>query len=192
MKTYFTSDSHFDHTNILSFEERPFKTAEEMNQGLIESWNSVVNKTDTVIHFGDFSFGKYSDWIEVLNQLRGNIILIKGNHDKTKIINRVLKEGYLQEVHMVGHYMKVGKYTLNMTHYPLEIGNRPNSFSIHGHIHSHQSRMLNQVNLGVDSPLSLIKNRPFGQPVSLEELMTYLDYINPMVEAEFLKERGIE
>lgn len=35
-KIFVTSDLHFWHTNIIKFENRPWKTVEEMNQGLYE------------------------------------------------------------------------------------------------------------------------------------------------------------
>lgn len=191
MTIYFTSDQHFSHKNVLGFEKRDFKTIEEMNNTIIESWNSVVNKVDTVYVLGDFCFGNLQEWINILNQLKGKIILIKGNHDKSKIINRVLKEGYINELHNVGTMLKVDKFTLNLTHYPLEIGNRPRNFSIHGHIHSKPSRLIGQVNVGVDSELARKLNKAFGTPISLDELMEHLHEINPLIEEEFLKERGI-
>ena len=70
----------------------------------------------------------------------------------------------------------------------MDIGNRPHKFSLSGHIHSAPSRMVNQINLGVDSPLNF--NRPFGKPIHIDELVEYLDYINPQLEDLFQKERG--
>lgn len=189
MTIYFTSDLHCHHKNVLDFEDRPFSTLEDMHKGLIEAHNSVVNKTDTVFMLGDFCFGNPRQWIEILNQLRGKIILIKGNHDKTKIINRVLRDGYLDEIHPVGTSLKVDDFTLNMTHYPMDIGNRPRNFSISGHIHSQENKMLNQINIGVDSPLAKRIDNPFGTPISLDRLMEHLQEINPLIEKKFLEER---
>lgn len=189
MSTYFISDQHYHHRKVLDFEDRPFDTLEEMHQGLIEAHNNVVNKTDIVYMLGDFCFGNHHKWVEILNQLRGKVILIKGNHDKMKIINRVMRDGYLDEIHTVGASLKADGFTLNMTHYPMDIGNRPRNFSIHGHLHGHPSRMYNQINIGVDSKLARQLNKPFGTPISLNELVEYLHEVNPLVEAEFLKER---
>jgi len=190
MAIYFTSDTHFRHKNILEFTDRPYPSIEEMENDIIKNWNKVIHKTDTVYLLGDFCFGSYTDWIEVLNQLRGNIILIKGNHDKTKIINKVYKDGYLQGLHNVGELLTVDKFALNLTHYPMFIGNRTRNYSIHGHIQ--QSDMINQINIGVDSPFSKRLDKLFGTPISLEELMIELKEINPLLEENYLKERGIE
>lgn len=190
MTIFITSDSHFHHKNILDFEPRPFKTMEEMNSGLIEEWNHVVRKTDTVYHLGDFCFGGVNEWIDVLNQLRGNIILIKGNHDKTKIVNRVLKEGYLSEYHSLGTVLKVEGMILNLSHYPMLIGARPKNFSIHGHLHDQDTGVTNHVNIGIDSSFAKLLQKPFGTPIELNELIKHLHVINSLLEEEKAKERS--
>ena len=40
--TYFTSDQHFGHENIIRFCQRPFRGAAEMNEVLVEKWNAKV------------------------------------------------------------------------------------------------------------------------------------------------------
>lgn len=80
-KTYFTSDTHFGHKNIIAHSHRPFKTTEEMGAVLIENWNAVVNPTDTVYHLGDFALCNSKRATEILHSLHGEIHLILGNHD---------------------------------------------------------------------------------------------------------------
>ena len=46
---------------------------------LLDNWNSVVRTGDTVYHLGDFGFGINEYFLRRLN---GNIVLLKGNHDK--------------------------------------------------------------------------------------------------------------
>lgn len=55
-KVYFTSDTHFYHSNIIDFCKRPFKNVEDMNETLIENWNRVVGQDDIVFHLGDFAW----------------------------------------------------------------------------------------------------------------------------------------
>lgn len=78
--TFFTSDSHWNHSRIIELCKRPFKDVEEMNNSLIENWNKVVPKDGTVFHLGDFAFGGSSIWNDILDQLNGKIYLILGNH----------------------------------------------------------------------------------------------------------------
>lgn len=84
-QVWVTSDTHFGHQNILSYENRVEKlkvnTVEEHDQELIRRWNSVVCKDDLVIILGDFSFKKAEATNELLKQLNGDKVLVRGNHD---------------------------------------------------------------------------------------------------------------
>ena len=51
--TYFTSDLHFGHSNIIKLCNRPFADVESMDAALIENWNKKVKKNDTVYVLGD-------------------------------------------------------------------------------------------------------------------------------------------
>ena len=91
---YITSDTHFNHSNIIKYCNRPFHDIYEMNQAIIDRWNSIVNDNDIVYHLGDFAFIRrdnlelsYAQQLrqqirEFVDRLNGKIILIKGNHDK--------------------------------------------------------------------------------------------------------------
>lgn len=81
---YIISDTHFGHKSTLKFDTnpRPFTSVEEMNQVMIQNWNSVVRPEDTVYHLGDFAYKCSSGMIRsIFRQLNGEIILVKGNHD---------------------------------------------------------------------------------------------------------------
>lgn len=184
MATFITSDSHFHHRNILDFEARPFDSVDEMEAAMIEAWNAAVKKTDTVYHLGDFSFGGVAEWMNVLNQLRGRIILVKGNHDKSKIISRMKREELLEDYHPLGTVVKADGLILNLCHYPMQVGVRPRIFSVHGHLHSHESGFTNHVNVGVDAALAKSLGKPFGTPIAMEELMAHLQTLVPILEAE--------
>lgn len=90
-KVFIISDTHFNHTNIIKYCNRPFASVAEMNQTLIDNWNRVVRPQDTVIHCGDFAFTRANkkaagDAIRALTKsLNGRKILILGNHDDKRI-----------------------------------------------------------------------------------------------------------
>jgi len=77
---YFTSDLHFGHENVIKFCNRPYKDLEEMHKAIITIWNNTINEGDTIYVLGDFSLNK--KWSkEIVPLLKGNKILISGNHD---------------------------------------------------------------------------------------------------------------
>ena len=82
-KVFFTSDLHFGHENVLRFDGRPFATVEEMDAELIRRWNAKVGKGDLVYVLGDFIWKtRNEDAPGLIKSLNGQIILIKGNHDR--------------------------------------------------------------------------------------------------------------
>lgn len=132
---FFTSDTHFYHTNIIKYTDRPFSSAEEMNEKLIENWNSVVSKNDIIYHLGDFAFCGSEKSEMILKQLNGNITLIPGNHDKNSLLNMFSRHHSV--IREEGYYILHGKYKIFLTHRNnLEI-QEENSFVFHGHEHGY-------------------------------------------------------
>ena len=146
-KLFFTADLHFFHTNIIEFCDRPFKTVEEMNQTLIDNWNSVVkNADDTVIIDGDFAFtGNIHTIKNLLSQLNGEKILIKGNHciqnkfDRESIKALFNGNVYDQlEIRVKDENVYSGEQRIFNSHYPSFIwpGSHNGSFHCFGHVHT--------------------------------------------------------
>ena len=82
-KVFFTSDIHFGQENVIRFDGRPFATVEEMDAELIRRWNAKVGKGDLVYVLGDFIWKtRNEDAPSLIKSLNGQIILIKGNHDR--------------------------------------------------------------------------------------------------------------
>lgn len=85
MKRFIIADLHFGHENIIKYESRPFANSTEMNNRLIELWNSVVGKDDLVYVLGDFTLSRRKEIIgNLVKLLNGRKILIMGNHDTRK------------------------------------------------------------------------------------------------------------
>lgn len=51
---YFISDTHFCHSNIIKYCDKPFKDAKEMNETIINNCNNIVTNEDMVYHFTEF------------------------------------------------------------------------------------------------------------------------------------------
>jgi calcineurin-like phosphoesterase family protein len=131
MNTWFTSDTHFGHANIITYCNRPFQTVEEMNAKLISNWNERVKKEDVVYHLGDFCFKKSSEAPEgspfdyYRNQLNGEIILIRGNHDKNNKCRSALYSA------IINH----GGQTLFLIHDPARYPYQRYKIVLCGHVH---------------------------------------------------------
>lgn len=89
MKTFFTADPHFFHTNIIKYCNRPFKYADEMNEALIKNWNDTVGDDDHIYVLGDLSFTGTQGTEAVLCRLKGRKFLIRGNHDHEQVLKKV-------------------------------------------------------------------------------------------------------
>lgn len=128
-RVYVISDTHFGHRKIIEFEKeaRPYATIEEHDQDLIERWNSVVRKEDTVWHLGDVYFGKGHD---CLAALKGYKRLVLGNHDAGK---EAILSQYFQRIHGCAEFGGCILSHIPVHPYQLEKQYLKN---IHGHMHS--------------------------------------------------------
>ena len=115
-KIFFVSDNHYGHSNIIGFCKRPFENVEEMNGEMIKRWNEKVPKDGLVFHLGDFAWGGYNVWKNFREQLNGNIILIKGNHDQ-KNLTPTAKELFMDVNMQMRIEIEGRKIWLN--HFPL-------------------------------------------------------------------------
>ena len=82
MSRYLISDHHFGHSRIIDYTDRPFSSAAEMNQALLNRHSETVNTDDILIHLGDVAMDMRdgSETISFVDRLNGNM-LIRGNHE---------------------------------------------------------------------------------------------------------------
>ncbi len=126
---YFIADTHFYHENIIKYCNRPLKNSKQMNEYIVNKWNSVVTKDDIVYHLGDVGLGSTDELKELVGRLNGTKILIRGNHDYKRGINGWKKVGF-SEVYK----KKLVLGNLILTHEPIEV--EENYINVFGHIHN--------------------------------------------------------
>lgn len=164
MNVYFTSDLHLGHELMRKL--RGFDTIKEMNEFLIDSWNSKVSKKDHVYCLGDLSLEKdKKENRKLLYKLNGQITLIRGNHDTAA---EKCKERF-QVIKDIG-YIKIKDQKIFMCHYPVISwrGSYRGSFCCHGHCHGNLKFSKGKMyDVGVD-------NNNF-QPLSFQELKAIMD-----------------
>ena len=134
-QNFYISDLHqqFGHANILHFDNRPWKTITEHDEVLIKNWNSVVTNQDTIYILGDFHWGKEYEWIEMLEQLNGKKVLIKGNHD----ISPQKSKRYFQDIKDYKEIDDNGRKVV-LCHYPIPYFKNYfyGWYHLYGHVHN--------------------------------------------------------
>jgi len=135
-RDFFIADTHFGGENIRRYENRPFESATEMDEKLIENWNYAVAEEDTVYVLGDFSdymdSGKES---EILGRLNGTKILVMGNHDSHRTPQEWREIGFAECYPMPVIY----KNFFMLSHEPLYINSNMPYANFYGHVHANPS-----------------------------------------------------
>jgi calcineurin-like phosphoesterase family protein len=162
MTIWFTSDLHFGHANIIKYCKRPYSNVDDMNEALIDNWNSIVQKDDIVYVLGDFAYGRHftpDKAARVLQRLSGIKVLIAGNHDEDNLRSSQFRSKF-EEIHSLFELKippKRGERhgtMIVMCHYPMRKWNQSHRGSIHlfGHEHgsSPEDKASRSMDVGVD------------------------------------------
>ena len=151
---FFTSDTHYSHSNICRATTRwtdadsvtrDFKSLEHMNDTLVNNINEVVGQDDILIHLGDWSFGGF----EMIEEFRSrifckNVHLTFGNHDHHIRRNKggvqdlfSSTQDYLHLDLRIPKGKEVDKLTLVCMHFPIASWDGMNDgvIHLHGHVH---------------------------------------------------------
>lgn len=146
---WFTADLHFNHKIVLR--GRGFIGVSEHDQFLINQWNSVVQRKDSVYVLGDFCLGldqKY--FLSVVRELSGNIHLIIGNHDQLALkahrrhnVFCWAKDTYL---------LKAQEHSFWLSHYAHRVWplSHYGSMHLYGHSHGNLEGHGRSMDVGVD------------------------------------------
>ena len=188
-KTFVTSDTHYGHSKVIKYSNRPFKDVDEMNEVLISNWNSLVSDKDLIFHLGDFAFGEPGKY---LKRLRGKIIFLPGNHDIQLLKNKNLFDRFENAalLHEASKNINGVRFNLTadipydngnprgglivMNHYANLVWNKSHYGAIHLHGHSHGTlkypRVMRAMDVGVD-PMNYF-------PISLSDVILAMDKID--------------
>ena len=187
-KLFFTSDTHYNHSNICRATTnwadsdnltRDFKSLDHMNTSLVDNINNKVGENDVLIHLGDWSFGGF----EMIEEFRSrilckNIHLLLGNHDH-HIDNN--KGGVQSLFASVNHYLNldirrpigkmVEKFRFVCMHFPIASWDNMNQnvIHLHGHVHLPSHLRISDgraMDVGVDGNDL--------EPISLDEVLALM------------------
>ena len=177
-RVWFASDYHFCHTNVIKYDNRPFESVEEMNEVLVNNWNSRVGKKDVVIYLGDLSFERNGNETQrIVKELNGTIHYILGNHDDEKDMRK------LNRFETISDYINLSIHDLDtprkkqgimMMHYPILSWDKAHHGDWHLHGHCHQSLVTKMPEYYNRKVLDMGCNGWDYSPVSYDEIKTIM------------------
>ena len=171
---YFFSDPHYHHKNICrgvsqwevnegNQRTRDFKTLEEMDDTLVNNFNSIVKENDEAWCLGDWSFGGHEQIKIFRNRLNcKNINLVFGNHDQHIEPNNSPYRDLFKSVQYVKQFSlklgtektgKFGKQGFFLSHYGHRVWDKSHHGNIHLFGHSHGTLPMHgkSMDVGVDT-----------------------------------------
>jgi calcineurin-like phosphoesterase family protein len=125
--TFFTSDWHIGHQNVLQFDQRPFNDLDHMHESLIRNFNVQVPAHGVTYFLGDMGLGSSGKLKEVIGRLNGTKVLILGNHDKGS--NAMYGAGF--DVVLNTASMMIAQQKVTLSHCPLRGAFRESTIGMH-------------------------------------------------------------
>lgn len=180
-KTWFTSDHHFGHRNIITFCDRPFDDPDAMDDDIIARHNSLVAPDDIVFFLGDVAMGRIADTLPKVKRMHGTKFLIPGNHDRVFDFDKLTdhhKDRWGTAYADAG-FILIGDdhdgFPFTLSHFPFDgdshdidrfVDHRPpdhGGWHVHGHVHDEWRVRGRMINVGIDAW--------GGFPVSLDAIL---------------------
>ena len=171
MKNYWViSDTHFGHHGVTKFLKsdgsklRPYDTIEEMDDALVDNWNSLIKPNDRVYHLGDVVINRRA--LPTLDRLNGKKVLIRGNHDIFRLSE------YTQYFEDVRSYKILSKERIIMSHIPVHPDQLSSRWvaNVHGHLHGNILEDQRYINVCVE--------QTNFKPISLDDIIDRISKLN--------------
>lgn len=183
-RNFYIADLHLGHSNSIKFDNRPFESVKEMDQTLIDNWNKVVSDEDTVYILGDFCWSKSElKWIQILNKLKGEKVLIRGNHDL-----RYFSSSLQPMFKCIKDYDEIkdnGKRVI-LSHYPIPFyraAYNPDMIHLYGHIHtSLENNFMEHLREYIDQNDNRGESKHKGQFYNVGCMMPWMNYTPKTLE----------
>lgn len=159
-KVWFSSDFHFNHTNICgpaisswSRGFRNFGSLVEMNDTIINNLNSLIAAEDVLYFLGDFAFGDKTKIPELRNRINcREIHLIFGNHDHAIRRSHEFKNLFATTRDIDS--LVINRQQIHVCHYPMDVfeNNHRGAIALFGHCHgSFKNPIGRRMDVGVDT-----------------------------------------
>lgn len=176
---WLTSDWHFCHNKPFLYEPRGFSNVYDMNEVIVKNHNSLVQLEDDVYCLGDCMLNDDDLGLKYIQQLKGKIHIIRGNHDTDNRIKKYKTCYNVVEICDIKilKYSKTKKFYLS--HYPTLTANfddykRIPLVNLCGH--SHTKDKFCDMDKGIIYHVELDAHNCY--PVSIEQIIKDMEGFN--------------
>ena len=170
-RTFFTSDIHLGHANIIKYSNRPFANVAEMDEAMLKTINETVGPRDFLYILGDVSFAKPEYTKQMIKRMNGIKILVWGNHDQVIRSNSEIRDLFHETHELLDRTFVVNekRTKIVMCHYAMKVWNKSHHGTLHLYGHSHGT-MPDDGSRSMDVGMDAVGMRP----ISLEEVVARL------------------
>lgn len=175
MNIWIIPDTHFYHTNIAKYCDRPIGWQDK----IIKQWNYCIKLDDLVIHLGDVMLcnnKQYkAEFKKLITSLNGNKILVRGNHDK-ETLHWYMNNGFIFACNFFGYQ------DILFSHKPMELISGY-GYNVHGHFHNADKERWEKPLLKIrsDRHLLLILENNEYKPFSIQKIINILKNEEPKI-----------
>lgn len=165
MSIFVTSDLHFNHDREFVWKVRGYESVYEMNEAIVERFNSVVQPGDEVYILGDLCLGGggpaiLADNKALIERLNGRLHIIRGNHDTEPRVRMYATCTNVVDIVKWADMLHYKGYHFYLSHFPTLTGNlekeslKQCTCNLFGHTHQTTNFHLDMpfmYHVGVDS-----------------------------------------
>ena len=165
MSIFVTSDLHFNHDREFVWKVRGYESVYEMNEAIVERFNSVVQPGDDVYILGDLCLGGggpaiLADNKALIERLNGRLHIIRGNHDTEPRVRMYETCANVVDIVKWADMLHYKGYHFYLSHFPTLTGNlekeslKQCTCNLFGHTHQTTNFHLDMpfmYHVGVDS-----------------------------------------
>lgn len=133
MAVFVTSNLQLGRPSALKKYNREYEDVDDMTKKMIDKWNEVVTKDDTVYHLGNFAWDPKTAQ-EALLRLNGQIYFILGEHDQA--LETLQSKGMLRNrVQIVNDFVDLPHHNATLSYWPVKVwpGKSKKQYSIIGY-----------------------------------------------------------
>jgi calcineurin-like phosphoesterase family protein len=169
-KVFLYSDPHFGHAGVCRFlcddgvtKIRPWDDPAEMDEALVERYNTKVGKNDKCYFLGDVVINRRC--LPTLARLNGDKVLIRGNHD---IFRDDEYRQYFRELR--AYHVMNGMILSHIPLHPESLGR----FGTNIHGHTHQRRVMDNGIIDVRYHCVCVEQTDFA-PILFEDVIKKIE-----------------